>query len=64
MSSELFRLFKPTGLTRTGSGGGVDAEDIVVHIVPLATFATWLAARRAEGLVIDCRLVAALGLVD
>lgn len=64
MSSELFRLFKATGLTRTGAGGGVGNEDIVVHIVGLARLAAWLATQRSAGLVIDCRLVVALGLVD
>ena len=64
MSSELFRLFKATGLTRTGSGGGVDNEDIVVHVIALAALPAWLDEKCAAGLVIDCRLVAALGLVE
>lgn len=64
MSSELFRLFKATGLTRTGSGGGVDNEDIAVHVIAIADLPAWLADRRRAGLVIDCRLVAALGLVE
>lgn len=63
MSSESFSLFKATGLSRTGPGGGVDGEDIVVHLVPLAALAQFMAARRAAGLVMDCRLVIALGLV-
>lgn len=63
MSSEMFRLFKATRLTRTGRGGGVENEHIVVHVVELAGLAEWLESRRAAGLVIDCRLVAALGLV-
>ncbi len=63
MSSETFRLFRATGLTRTGAGGGVDSENIVVHVVALAGLAAWLEEQRAAGLVIDCRLVAALGLL-
>ncbi|PZN92447.1 MAG: NUDIX hydrolase [Alphaproteobacteria bacterium] len=63
MSSETFHLFKATGLTRTGPGGGVDGEDIVVHVVPLAGLAEFLCEQRAAGRIIDCRLVAALGLV-
>lgn len=63
MSSEMFHLFKATGLTRTGPGGGVDGEDITVHVVALAGVAGFLAARRAAGLIIDCRLVVAMGLV-
>jgi ADP-ribose pyrophosphatase len=63
MSSESFHLLKATGLTRTGPGGGVDGEDIIVHVVPLADVAAFIAAQRARGLIIDCRLVLALGLV-
>ena len=63
MSSEMFTLFRATGLTRTGPGGGVDGEDINVHVVPMAELPVFLAAQRAGGLIIDCRLVIALGLV-
>jgi ADP-ribose pyrophosphatase len=63
MSSEMFHLFKATGLTRTGSGGGVDGEDISVHVVALASLADFITARRAAGLIIDCRLVVAMNLV-
>ncbi len=63
MSSEMFTLFKATGLTRTGPGGGVDGEDIAVHVVPLAGLPAFIAAQRAAGLVIDCRLAIALALV-
>ena len=63
MSSEMFTLFRASGLTRTGPGGGVAGEDIVVHVVPLDGIADWLAAQRAAGRVIDCRLIVALGLV-
>ena len=63
MSSETFTLFRATGLTRTGPGGGVDGEDITVHVVPLAAIGGWLDAARARGCVIDCRLIVALGLV-
>jgi ADP-ribose pyrophosphatase len=62
MSSEMFTLFRATGLTRTGRGGGVAAEDIAVHVVPLDGIGGWLDARRADGCVIDCRLIAVLGL--
>jgi ADP-ribose pyrophosphatase len=63
MSSEVFTLFKATGLARTGAGGGVDGEDINVHVVPLAGLVDFLARQRAGGLIIDCRLVVAMGLV-
>ena len=63
MSSEMFDLFKATGLTRTGPGGGVDGEDITVHVVALSGLKDFLAAKRRDGMVIDCRLVVALALV-
>jgi ADP-ribose pyrophosphatase len=63
MSSESFNLFKATSLARTGPGGGVDDEDIIVHVVPLATLAEFIAAQRGRGLIIDCRLAVAMGLV-
>ena len=62
MSSETFTLFRATGLTRTGPGGGTDGEDIIVHVVPLAGVTGFIAAARARGVAIDCRLVALLAL--
>lgn len=63
MSSERFRLFRATGLTRTGAGGGTPDEAITVHVVALAALSDWLTAQRARGCIIDCRLVVGLGLV-
>jgi ADP-ribose pyrophosphatase len=63
MSSEMFTLFKATGLTRSGAGGGVDHENITVHIVDLNAISGFLGLQRAAGKIIDCRLVVALGLV-
>ncbi len=63
MSSEMFTLFRATGLVRTGPGGGVDDEAITPHIVPLAALPGFLAARRDQGFIIDCRLTIALGLI-
>lgn len=63
MSAERFRLFRAHGLVRHGPGGGVDGEDIAVHLAPLDGLAAWLEAQRARGCVIDCRLLLALRLV-
>ena len=38
----------------------MDGEDIRVHLVPLAEVPTWLAAKQAEGLVIDLKVWAGL----
>lgn len=56
MVSESFTLLVATGLTRVGEGGGVDGEEIIVHRVPLAGVADFVAAKRAEGCGIDVRV--------
>lgn len=61
MVSEGFTLVRATGLERVGPGGGVPGEDITVHRVPLAEIATFVAAKRAEGVAIDVRLLLLLG---
>jgi ADP-ribose pyrophosphatase len=61
MLSESFTLLKATGLTRSGNGGGVDGEDIVVHRVPLAGIAAFAANQRERGHAIDVKLLMLLG---
>ncbi|MBR0552856.1 NUDIX hydrolase [Stakelama marina] len=62
MASEGFTLVRATGLTRVGDGGGVDEEeDIAVHRVPLDGIADYVAARRADGMAIDVKLLLLLG---
>ncbi|WP_432767771.1 MAG: NUDIX hydrolase [Sphingopyxis sp.] len=56
MVSESFTLLIATGLTRVGDGGGVDSEEIIVHRVPLAGVADFVAAKRAAGCGIDVRV--------
>ncbi|ALH79390.1 NUDIX hydrolase [Sphingopyxis macrogoltabida] len=56
MVSESFTLLVAKDLTKVGEGGGVDSEDIVVHRVPLAGIADFVAAKRAEGCGIDVRV--------
>lgn len=62
MVGETFRLFRATGLTRVGQGGGVAHEEIETHVVPLANIAAFIAGKRAEGRAIDVKLLAMLGL--
>lgn len=59
--SESFTLVRATGLTRVGEGGGLADEDIVVHRVPRAGITDFVAAKRAEGLAIDVKLLLLLG---
>lgn len=61
MISESFTLLKATGLTKTGPGGGVEGEDIVVHRVKLSDFATTIRDFRRGDIGIDTRMLIALG---
>ncbi|MDG2533368.1 NUDIX hydrolase [Sphingomonas sp. HITSZ_GF] len=55
--TESFTLVRATGLTRVGEGGGLEDEDIVVHRVPRSDLAAFVAAKRAEGLGIDAKIL-------
>lgn len=56
MVGESFTLMVARDLTKVGDGGGVDSEDIIVHRVPLADVARFIAAQRDAGLAIDVRV--------
>jgi ADP-ribose pyrophosphatase len=55
--TEGFTLVRLRGLTRIGEGGGIDGEDIVVHRVPLGDVPGFVAAKRAEGMAVDVKLL-------
>lgn len=57
MVSETFTLVRATGLTKVGEGGGDGHEQIVVHRVPLGDVAGFVEARRADGCVMDVKLL-------
>ncbi len=61
MVAESFTLVRASGLTRAGEGGGVDGEQIVTHLVARADIARFIAAKRAEGVGIDVKLLVLLG---
>ncbi|WNO53929.1 NUDIX hydrolase [Stakelama saccharophila] len=61
MASEGFTLIRAHGLTRMGDGGGVAEENITVHRVPLDGVAHYIAAKRAEGMAMDVKLLLLLG---
>ena len=60
MTSEAFWLVRATGLTRAGDGGGAGDEDIAVHLVPRAEVAAFVAAKRAEGVAMDVKMLVLL----
>jgi ADP-ribose pyrophosphatase len=55
--TEGFTLVRLRGLTKIGEGGGIDGEDIVVHRVKLADIPAFVAAKRADGVAIDVKLL-------
>lgn len=57
MVSESFTLVRAHGLTRIGDGGGTADEGIIVHRVPLAEVPAYVAARRAEGMAVDVKIL-------
>ena len=61
MASEGFTLVRATGLEQVGDGGGEGDEDITVHRVPLAHVPAYVAAKRAEGVAIDVKILTLLG---
>ena len=63
MVSESFTLVRATGLTKVGDGGGVDGENIIVHRVALAQLQAFVADKRAEGCVVDVKLLMLPGMV-
>lgn len=60
LSNEQVTLFLATNLRRVSDGGGDDAEDILVHCVPLAQVPQWLDQARAEGKLVDVKIFAGL----
>jgi len=61
MVSESFHLMRAHDLERVHQGGGVEGEDITVHIVPLADLEAFIATKRAEGCGVDVKLLLLLG---
>lgn len=60
MSDEMIHFILATGLKRVGPGGGDSSESIEVLPVPLSQVDGWLAARLAEGKLMDPKIHAAL----
>jgi ADP-ribose pyrophosphatase len=57
---EYVHFFKASGLRQTGSGGGDESEDILVHKVPLTDVHAWLASCQARGCWIDLKVYSGL----
>lgn len=60
MSSELLHFYIATQLERVHAGGGVEGENITVHLVPLEGATAWLMAQLAAGKRVDPRVFVGL----
>ena len=64
LASEILHLVRAHDLQRVHAGGGVDGEDITVHVVPLAEIGEWLAAQSRSGKWVEPRVYAGLWFVQ
>ncbi len=60
MSSELLHFYFASQLVKVSAGGGVEGEDITVHLVPLQGATEWLMAQMAAGKRCDPRVFVGL----
>ena len=60
LTSEIITFLRPSGLERVAQGGGVEGENIRVHLVPLSQVDSWLSKRAEEGFLIDPKVYAGL----
>ncbi len=60
LTSEVVTLLRATGLKRVNAGGGVGHENITVHEVGLNEVHDWLAAKAAEGFLVEPKVYAGL----
>ena len=60
MTDEIGYFTQVTGLHRVSPGGGVEGEDITVHVIAIDGIEAWLDAQAARGLLVDPRIFVAL----
>ena len=60
LTSEIVDYFQASNARRTSTGGGVDGEQIVTHIIPLRTIRRWLRSRISDGMYVDPKVYVAL----
>ena len=56
ITSEMVSFYRARGVRKEGDGGGVEGENITVHLVPRAALEKWLHDREAAGLLVDLKL--------
>jgi ADP-ribose pyrophosphatase len=60
LTSEIITLIRATKLEKIGDGGGIEGENIKVHLPPLVEADAWLEARLEEGFLVDPKVYAGL----
>ncbi len=61
MTDEIGYFTQVSGLSRVAAGGGVEGEDITVHLVALDSVEPWLATQQAtRGVLVDPRIFVGL----
>jgi ADP-ribose pyrophosphatase len=60
LTSEVVTLFHAQGVTQQAAGGGVEGEEIEVHLIPKLEVRAWLEQQSFLGKQIDFRVFAAL----
>lgn len=53
LTTEMVSFYLAKDLTQVGTGGGVDAENIIVHKIPLPEVHTWIFAQLTAGKIVD-----------
>ena len=56
LTSEVVTVFGARGVRKVAPGGGVDGENIIVHVTPVAEVAGWLLARSRAGVLVDSKI--------
>jgi ADP-ribose pyrophosphatase len=56
ITSEVVSFYRARGVRKEGDGGGVEGENITVHLVARAGLEKWLHDRESAGLLIDLKL--------
>ncbi|MBI2215525.1 MAG: NUDIX hydrolase [Acidobacteria bacterium] len=60
LTDEVIDFFRASAVRRIHEGGGVGDEEITVHLVPLVEVRNWLAAKEANGYLVDPKIAAGL----
>lgn len=60
LTDEMVSIYYASGLQRVNAGGGVDNENITVHVVPLKDVVDWLDQRRRAGIMVEPKIYAGL----